>query len=157
MRGKLSRVRHMLFYTRITPAGAGKTIPLCRAKTQRQDHPRRCGENAPYHKGKVVPAGITPAGAGKTLGFSFPFDVYKDHPRRCGENVRVISSTLWVEGSPPQVRGKRKMATKTKTAERITPAGAGKTGINTATTSIYWDHPRRCGENGRHKVCNRAN
>ena len=30
---------------------------------------------------------------------------------------------------------------------RITPAGAGKTGICAVSSSAAWDHPRRCGEN----------
>ena len=30
---------------------------------------------------------------------------------------------------------------------RITPAGAGKTFVNSFISLILWDHPRRCGEN----------
>ena len=71
---------------RITPAGAGKTMPINILSFVRQDHPRRCGENKtgsifglsalgspPQVRGKLgqqYPAqtftGITPAGAGKT-------------------------------------------------------------------------------------------
>ena len=33
------------------------------------------------------------------------------------------------------------------TANRITPAGAGKTSLHVYAHGFYWDHPRRCGEN----------
>ena len=73
-------------HDRITPAGAGKTGFRMRFNYRFEDHPRRCGENAPLvHstsitlgsppqvRGKLEDAlnsgslvGITPAGAGKT-------------------------------------------------------------------------------------------
>ena len=51
---------------RITPAGAGKTLPTHTTRTYTQDHPRRCGENQMALQGAPLQAGITPAGAGKT-------------------------------------------------------------------------------------------
>ena len=50
-------------------------------------------------------------------------------------------------GSPPQVRGKRKLFCNAVAGSRITPAGAGKTGANTLGENSVKDHPRRCGEN----------
>ena len=45
VRGKLSFSRSLLGVTRITPAGAGKTILCRRVTVGYEDHPRRCGEN----------------------------------------------------------------------------------------------------------------
>ena len=92
--------------TRITPAGAGKTIYNRMGKIQNKDHPRRCGENAKlmlnslYGKGsppqvrgklnspevRIADHRITPAGAGKTLEIPMDCILMQDHPRRCGEN-----------------------------------------------------------------------
>ena len=86
VRGKLMGYHYTNGVDRITPAGAGKTMPINILSFVRQDHPRRCGENKtgsifglsalgspPQVRGKLgqqYPAqtftGITPAGAGKT-------------------------------------------------------------------------------------------
>ena len=110
VRGKLIVFFLSNAYTRITPAGAGKT---CRGKyinRRIQDHPRRCGENyihgniiwnlqgsPPQVRGKLgqnangVPLiRITPAGAGKTDGLYTNAFLHWDHPRRCGENNPVL-------------------------------------------------------------------
>ena len=153
----------------ITPAGAGKTRYPRRRNRNRQDHPRRCGENRadnvqspfplgspPQVRGKLTPAavdqygnGITPAGAGKTnhpQGFNL---LRRDHPRRCGENSRAVYTADVRQGSPPQVRGKR-VATDIFVGNKgITPAGAGKTFVTFSGSCFAWDHPRRCGENNR--------
>ena len=57
-----------------------------------------------------------------------------------------------LSGSPPQVRGKPYITEIEKRLSRITPAGAGKTGNSYLRLCPFWDHPRRCGENGR-QVC----
>ena len=86
VRGKQKPNSEILFYNRITPAGAGKTISMRDMPSYLRDHPRRCGENIslnadsnenpgspPQVRGKrFIPNradiihGITPAGAGKT-------------------------------------------------------------------------------------------
>ena len=50
-------------------------------------------------------------------------------------------------GSPPQVRGKPKLADSARAAVGITPAGAGKTTSLSTVIATVRDHPRRCGEN----------
>ena len=70
-----------------------------------------------------------------------------DHPRRCGENSSIASSILYMEGSPPQVRGKPSNSTLMLNGLRITPAGAGKTADSVTGSGVAADHPRRCGEN----------
>ena len=51
------------------------------------------------------------------------------------------------KGSPPQVRGKRRLLSLPEAICRITPAGAGKTQGRNVIAGINGDHPRRCGEN----------
>ena len=50
-------------------------------------------------------------------------------------------------GSPPQVRGKPSGGGADDRTVRITPAGAGKTGLVPLLGGVAGDHPRRCGEN----------
>ena len=70
---------------------------------------------------------ITPAGAGKTRRRRREISCKRDHPRRCGENVDTGIEKLEIAGSPPQVRGKRRLTKRFENTLRITPAGAGKT------------------------------
>ena len=90
---------------------------------------------------------ITPAGAGKTFRSRYIGLRKEDHPRRCGENVTPFRQECYGVGSPPQVRGKPATTALDALDERITPAGAGKTGTTTMMTKLPRDHPRRCGEN----------
>ena len=92
---------------------------------------------------------ITPAGAGKTILVQRKLFQLGDHPRRCGENAMLEAELDGNTGSPPQVRGKRNRAVQLFVVDRITPAGAGKTGSASAMPVISEDHPRRCGENMR--------
>ena len=168
VRGKRKRGTNDGKSKRITPAGAGKTsLPDC-VGMEKEDHPRRCGENVVKTENKIVvpgsppqvrgkrsilrigrePPRITPAGAGKTLSRSSSMYAQKDHPRRCGENWKLDLENAWEAGSPPQVRGKRLHIFLVYFLQRITPAGAGKTPTRTDMTAQREDHPRRCGENG---------
>ena len=147
MRGKPFETSTASHSTRITPAGAGKTIKSQASKRGSQDHPRRCGENVyddncavleegspPQVRGKPVfstifsaSVRITPAGAGKTRACKRTDGSYRDHPRRCGENRAVIAALNSSLGSPPQVRGKLRGHLSAVKQNGITPAGAGKT------------------------------
>ena len=70
-----------------------------------------------------------------------------DHPRRCGENLVLFRLRAVHMGSPPQVRGKRRLIDAAVIYAGITPAGAGKTRRSAARSLPPEDHPRRCGEN----------
>ena len=167
MRGKHFFLAGFVLLHGITPAGAGKTILGLFLDLKFWDHPRRCGENRilaacyggclgspPQVRGKHICSfyprylsRITPAGAGKTTHGTNVAWGFWDHPRRCGENADTEAGYSAMIGSPPQVRGKRRLRLRLYPHARITPAGAGK------TRSIYGrglqrrDHPRRCGEN----------
>ena len=91
--------------------------------------------------------GITPAGAGKASARTECRRLHRDHPRRCGENGAKSRHSTKRLGSPPQVRGKHCRCLVVIRLVRITPAGAGKTGIQFRTRTVDEDHPRRCGEN----------
>ena len=147
MRGKHIFDRRIASVPRITPAYAGKTVPLTPAVNVSRDHPRVCGENdgrgrlgvftpgsPPRMRGKPLTDGsdeyarrITPAGAGKTGMQGVLTPCVQDHPRRCGENPCLASRISMRLGSPPQVRGKRGLDRRKDPSGRITPAGAGKT------------------------------
>ena len=96
----------MIYWVRITPAYAGKTVFICLLSSELKDHPRLRGENfvnnvnrgsvsgsPPPTRGKLFTGGgvvlsvrITPAYAGKTLSCIFFKQDIKDHPRLRGEN-----------------------------------------------------------------------
>ena len=151
----------------ITPAYAGKTMPLLRISYCSWDHPRVCGENKaerretgrrkgspPRVRGKqrrLLHAcfyfGITPACAGKTALNGRNSITIRDHPRVCGENCKMPVDIRVSPGSPPRVRGKLRALSPSLVCARITPACAGKTADSTYDFCVSKDHPRVCGEN----------
>ena len=72
--------------------------------------------------------------------------LYKDHPRVCGEKIAKKSGHAVGLGSPPRVRGKGECCDILHRHERITPACAGKRGVNQCFMTGKRDHPRVCGE-----------
>ena len=132
---------------RITPAGAGKTLKHFAHNVQRQDHPRRCGENLYLPPPLRLDVGSPPQVRGKQEDYDGRRRRRRDHPRRCGENSRTSAAVGAALGSPPQVRGKPHSIYGIALLSGITPAGAGKTPIHTIRIYTRWDHPRRCGEN----------
>ena len=89
VRGKPEGFTKYFTASRITPAGAGKTLTVARSCLASADHPRRCGENSEHVSRLRRDEWITPAGAGKTVSPSVISAINRDHPRRCGENVAV--------------------------------------------------------------------
>ena len=72
--------------------------------------------------------------------------MFLDHPRVCGEKDKAAEKAQHLRGSPPRVRGKEKGRRDGCDHQRITPACAGKRRSDWIIRSIYWDHPRVCGE-----------
>ena len=100
--------------------------------------------------GQGIPCGyfgITPACAGKTCGSQHNHAVYWDHPRVCGKNVEDKSEKEPNAGSPPRVREKPDIVSRSFKFTRITPACAGKTQEISLHHRKCWDHPRVCGKN----------
>ena len=90
---------------------------------------------------------ITPAPAGKTQVQPVHRPSVQDHPRTCGEN-RISSISLSTKpGSPPHLRGKPDILSKSHPLSGITPAPAGKTFRDSLSFSCCLYHPRTCGEN----------
>ena len=132
-----------------------------------EDHPRLRGENLnllhtpqgflgspPPTRGKLfswtrfrLNLRITPAYAGKTgIGGIF-YAARKEHPRLRGENAPMDARISLTCGSPPPTRGKQPVLARNPAAYRITPAYAGKTGLEPRYTVQTEDHPRLRGEN----------
>ena len=173
MRGKGTVTGVVGFANGITPAYAGKRLPLPDIAAQTQDHPRVCGEkqtprstgsvkrgSPPRMRGKVddietgdLIHGITPAYAGKRLRIYWRHRGLWDHPRVCGEKALSRTFPQNLQGSPPRMRGKVRVPRCTASRIRITPAYAGK------SPSIRWrqpcagDHPRVCGEKPESAFC----
>ena len=166
MRGKDFKSTVDLFYCRITPAYAGKSVKLLAPWSGFQDHPRLCGEkkqksvssltvpgSPPPMRGKVfffdpehLRIGITPAYAGKSDVAQSVAQQTKDHPRLCGEKIRPTGFKLMIKGSPPPMRGKEQKGVFRMKRAGITPAYAGKSYDSIRKGFFQKDHPRLCGE-----------
>ena len=90
--------------------------------------------------------GITPAYAGKSAASVCPVTFTRDHPRVCGEKRPEPGTGRQQEGSPPRMRGKVWCAELRRISERITPAYAGKSIVDSRNMTGNGDHPRVCGE-----------
>ena len=151
---------------RITPACAGKSYSFFSPSFLSWDHPRMCGEKAPFRysitcssgspphvRGKVplfqignLMDRITPACAGKSFHDSLLLSEGRDHPRMCGEKSACHADHQRRQGSPPHVRGKAFFMSFMTAAIRITPACAGKSSPRRCSRAGLGDHPRMCGE-----------
>ena len=127
MRGKLTTRQEVSHATRITPAHAGKTGKRPTASRGHADHPRTCGEN----------------------GISGKFNLFRlgSPPHMRGKQTSSGSKGVAQSGSPPHMRGKLMNYERGQQPIRITPAHAGKTGLNLLRGEVPSDHPRTCGEN----------
>ena len=135
-----------IFFTRITPAYAGKSSALFISPSPMRDHPRIRGEklhpfssrlglpgSPPHTRGKAGAvfscakrSGITPAYAGKR--YTSPLFIYSvwDHPRIRGEKSSPTERGWLIPGSPPHTRGKGGHEKRRQESTGITPAYAGK-------------------------------
>ena len=89
---------------------------------------------------------ITPACAGKAVRSPNRQVWLRDHPRVCGKSNNIFFFELFLIGSPPRVREKRKVIRKHFLSHRITPACAGKA-VRSPNRQVWLrDHPRVCGK-----------
>ena len=94
--------------------------------------------------------GITPACAGRTKPNGGNRRSKRDHPRVCGKNCCNCLLRSCCRGSPPRVREEPSVARMVTPWRRITPACAGRTGLNCGKVGYREDHPRVCGKNFPH-------
>ena len=166
MRGKVKAVLCGFVGGGITPAHAGKSSSFAALRFAAWDHPRACGEklmalrmslsmrgSPPRMRGKASGADapdavvrITPAHAGKSSNNDYKNSDVQDHPRACGEKLPTRAALLLSPGSPPRMRGKVVKCCHGVCSFGITPAHAGKSGLNRILQYTGWDHPRACGE-----------
>ena len=171
MRGKVVRLCMATGLRRITPAYAGKRLPLQDYSLACWDHPRVCGEKCvkaqevkttkgspPRVRGKVdfyyfyTPnRRITPACAGKRTGRLMGKPLPGDHPRVCGEKADCHVPQCTHLGSPPRMRGKVVVSRNLCLFSGITPAYAGKSEVSKYASKPAEDHPRVCGEKANAK------
>ena len=97
--------------------------------------------------------GITPACAGtRTVEYHVsPRD--EDHPRVCGDKQRRQRTDGFHRGSPPRVRGQVANEHVRNMRNRITPACAGTSNLETARRLYPEDHPRVCGDKLHFRCC----
>ena len=146
MRGKDNQVPVLNPGGGITPAYAGKRVPLSGCRWFHRDHPRVCGEkiahpiepiafpgSPPRMRGKVlqiiqltVYVGITPAYAGKSGSRCISPRSGRDHPRVCGEKDQNSLKQATSQGPTPIMRGKDTKGREEGRQGGITPAYAGK-------------------------------
>ena len=169
VRGKRDHARLRARPPGLIPACAGKTRPRTARGRSRRAHPRVCGENetgedlttdfegsSPRVRGKPAPGTasdgrprLIPACAGKTPSKRPPSGRSGAHPRVCGENWENVLVPMWVGGSSPRVRGKRRDHRGDARAGGLIPACAGKTQWRRGRSRRRRAHPRVCGENHR--------
>ena len=150
----------------LTPAYAGKTSPVGAATGMSGAHPRVCGEDLiasgiaaispgspPRMRGRPLRVsgplgrdGLTPAYAGKTRRSPTATMSWTAHPRVCGEDAAAMTELVKGGGSPPRMRGRRRLHGRKTAAPRLTPAYAGKTTSDGDAVTSIRAHPRVCGE-----------
>ena len=125
-RGKVQFGIHALGGVGITPAWAGKSLPVVVLTEIFQDHPRVGGEKGQRRRWRLLPRGspprgrgkggigiyktfthgITPAWAGKSILHIHSYLLEGDHPRVGGEKILFKRARASILGSPPRGRGK---------------------------------------------------
>ena len=90
---------------------------------------------------------ITPAHAGRIVDRNKNYLQPKDHPRACGKNLQLSQLVSNLAGSPPRMREEFLEYTELYMQRRITPAHAGRIGLNPILSGLGGDHPRACGKN----------
>ena len=100
----------------------------------------------PYLSAVCASERITPAYAGKRRAGGGCYQHRQDHPRICGEKTSGSKVARLMMGSPPHMRGKALEDGTMNVLAGITPAYAGKSGMDSKARASYRDHPRICGE-----------
>ena len=147
IRGKPERFRFGVNPQGLIPAHTGKTTYPASSPSRNRAHPRAYGENvvgdrnattqtgsSPRIRGKRADSneegtvsGLIPAHTGKTRRLPRRAQPPGAHPRAYGENLAFISSGRSFRGSPPRIRGKRRLTERHELQVGLIPAHTGKT------------------------------
>ena len=166
-RGKLGDREPARGARRLIPAHAGKTLSPSGGRVMTEAHPRSRGENTPSPQTRMAPhgsspltrgkrverrarppsRGLIPAHAGKTSRVDAGAARPQAHPRSRGENEGREQVGQANAGSSPLTRGKLIALNLSKSAGRLIPAHAGKTGRTRRRVGSRRAHPRSRGEN----------
>ena len=103
------------------------------------------------HTGRIIPAH-----AGQTVASCGVSTAVSDHPRACGANWSNVTVEGDPDGSSPRMRGKRRGTWCGSSRVRIIPAHAGQTPFRVFAGGRAPDHPRACGANLLHLLCERG-
>ena len=138
------------------PANPGLpgSSPLTRGKPSATALPSPGVGSSPLTRGKRLaarsghdPRGLIPAHAGKTSSSQAGGPRYRAHPRSRGENATPAKDSVFLNGSSPLTRGKRRVHRQAAPLRRLIPAHAGKTSRGPSKVRASTAHPRSRGEN----------
>jgi len=150
----------------LTPACAGTANGSEAIRCHNRAHPRLCGDGETLHRPVNYPGGspppvrgrrrqglswrgevgLTPACAGTASRRPFRGGWGRAHPRLCGDgHVGDLGPNLH-RGSPPPVRGRRRIRREPATRPGLTPACAGTAVAGCIARPGPWAHPRLCGD-----------
>jgi hypothetical protein len=88
----------------------------------------------------------TPARAGATAASTTRSCRWPENPRACGDDCAMSSSSRWLSGEPPRVRGRHDACAASVADVRRTPARAGTTGRGRCVRCLSTENPRACGD-----------
>ena len=132
---------------RIIPAYAGSTQPRYAPRGGGGgDHPRIRGEHWCPSRRRARGWGSSPHTRGAPHRSRWLCVPQGDHPRIRGEHASVAKRMSPVLGSSPHTRGARDRVLLRRLGERIIPAYAGSTYVNSTYPALAADHPRIRGE-----------
>ncbi len=168
-RGQPRETPPLLRRYRFTPACAGTTARLRRARWYCAVHPRMRGDNSALSGDNAISVGSPPRARGQRAHRPYPparnrftpacagtTPVGRDHSRRLavhprvrGDNAGTSFSMASQPGSPPRARGQPVREIHTALYRRFTPACAGTTSSGPSRCAPGPVHPRVRGDNKR--------
>ena len=95
------------------------------------------------------PTGTIPANTGRMSGKPGLDSTRRDHPREYGENSLQRSGLGPHEGPSPRIRGECWKPNVNTVRCGTIPANTGRMNPEAPSCTVFWDHPREYGENGK--------
>ena len=130
----------------LIPAHAGSTRWGVLDPGHTEAHPRSRGEHPCFGHKKAPPRWLIPAHAGSTRLLAALTGRATAHPRSRGEHEHALVAWLSLPGSSPLTRGARRPEKRGARRERLIPAHAGSTCLDSLGHAPRSAHPRSRGE-----------